>query len=101
MRIRMATKFGGKGPIHHQALKFISSRQLIRALTMTLYHPVGTCAMGAVVDSRLRVRGVQNLRIADASVIPSLPSGNTHLPVILVGEMCAVMVLQEQKAPKQ
>jgi choline dehydrogenase-like flavoprotein len=56
-------------------------------------HPTGTCRIGndplAVVDSQLRVRGLQNLRVADASVMPSVPSGNTNAPSIMVGERAA------------
>ena len=62
----------------------------------TLYHPVGTCAMGpdehAVVDLELRVRGVDGLRVADASVMPSLNRGHTHAPAVMIGERAAVLV---------
>jgi choline dehydrogenase len=71
----------------------------IRNNAETTYHPVGTCKMGAdpraVVDDRLRVHGIQRLRIADASIMPTLTSGNTNAPSIMIGEKCAAMVLED------
>ena len=68
----------------------------VRRETQTLYHPVGTCAMGsgeqAVVDPELRVRGIEGLRVADASVMPMVPRGNTNAPVIAVAERAADLV---------
>lgn len=68
----------------------------IRDWTQTLYHPTSTCAMGtgpdAVVDPELRVRGVEGLRVVDASVMPSVPRGNTNAPVIMVAERAAELM---------
>ena len=71
----------------------------VRSTAETTYHPVGTCKMGndpmAVVDSQLRVHGLQGLRVADASIMPTLTSGNTNGPSIMIGENAAKMVLAE------
>ncbi|WP_193088030.1 GMC family oxidoreductase [Advenella sp. FME57] len=72
----------------------------IKENSLTSFHPVGTCKMGreedgAVVDSRLRVHGVHGLRVVDASVMPTMPSSNTHAPAILVAEKGAEMILND------
>ena len=71
--------------------------QHIRNRADTIYHPVGTCKMGkdplAVVDSSLKVRGLNNIRVADASIMPTITSGNTNAPTIMIGEKCATMIM--------
>lgn len=82
------------GPLHD------SDEDLLREagnIATTIFHPVGTCKMGsddrAVVDAQLRVHGVDNLRIVDASVMPKIVSGNTASPVVMIAEKAAEMIL--------
>jgi choline dehydrogenase len=76
----------------------------VRNNAETTYHPVGTCKMGsdpmAVVDDNLRVHGISGLRVADASIMPTLTSGNTNAPSIMIGEKCAEMVLSAATTAK-
>jgi choline dehydrogenase len=64
--------------------------------SITVYHETSTCRIGDVVDPRLKVIGVENLRVADASVMPNVISGNTNAPCIMIGEKAAEMIASER-----
>ena len=70
----------------------------VRRYASTIYHPTSTCAIGPVVDSELKVRGVERLRVVDASVMPSVVRGNTNAPTIMIVEKAADLI---RGAPKQ
>jgi choline dehydrogenase len=79
--------------------------EFIRNAAETIYHPVGTCKMGndefAVVDDKLRVRGVENLRVIDASVMPTLIGGNTNAPTIMIADKISDHILGNEFLPPQ
>jgi choline dehydrogenase len=112
--IRMAREFAAAGPLGKACKDELAPgpevrtdaqvREFIRRDLGTLYHPVGTCAMGgdsrlaasrltSVVDPELRVRGVERLRVVDASVMPVVPRGNTNAPTIAIAERAADLII--------
>lgn len=91
---------------HKPGLHAQSEEDLVAAagrLGTTIFHPVGTCKMGqdehAVVDDRLRVHGIEGLRVVDASVMPTITSGNTNAPTIMIAEKACDMIFEDARVP--
>ena len=76
--------------------------QFAREYGATIFHPSGTCKMGsdpmAVTDARLRVHGIGGLRVVDCSIMPTLVSGNTHAPAVMIAEKASDMILADAKS---
>ena len=104
-RIAAAPAFAAYRPEEFRpGAEVTDSTQLLAAvgrISTTIFHPVGTCRMGvdeeAVVDGALRARGVGGLRVADASVMPTITSGNTNTPTIMIADRGARFVLEDQR----
>ena len=85
-----------------QLIEFIiNDEEIVKAgsdYAQTIFHPVGTCKMGqdemSVVDEKLKVKGLNNLRVIDASIMPNITSGNTNAPTIMIAEKGADMILR-------
>jgi choline dehydrogenase-like flavoprotein len=108
----LAAVIDSGGPLRRHALELgIGRRRLIQhfrtdaqfdecvlASATAMFHPVGTCAIGSVVDPQLRVRGIEGLYVADASVMPVIPRANTNIPTLMVAEKAAVHIAQDLRA---
>ena len=92
-------KLGGAERLEPRPANPIELHAWIKANVWSYHHPVGTCAMGAVVDAHCRVLGVDGLSVVDASVMPDIPSANTNIPTIMIAERVAL--LRREHAPKQ
>ena len=82
--------------------EYQDDEQIVQAASnhaQTIFHPVGTCKMGndnsSVVNDKLKVHGIENLRVVDASIMPNITSGNTNAPTIMIAEKGADMILQQ------
>jgi choline dehydrogenase len=89
---------------YRPGIHITDDEELVKAASehsQTIFHPVGTCKMGngsdAVVNNKLSVHGLQNLRVIDASIMPNITSGNTNAPTIMIAEKGAEFILNNQK----
>lgn len=103
-KIVQGSALQGFAPQEYLPGEDVQSEEALRAaagrIGTTIFHPAGTCRMGndtlAVVDAQLKVRGVQGLRVADASIMPEIVSGNTCSPTVMIAEKAAQMILDPQ-----
>lgn len=99
MKAPALAKFISADPFTQNVSTDEEIRHVLRARTDTVYHPVGTCKMGvddmAVVDPQLRVHGIQNLRVVDASIMPTIIGGNTNAPAIMIAEKAADLIISD------
>ena len=97
----LAAHGGRELPVSAAATTDEQIERYVRDHADTIYHPVGSCRMGPgpadVVDARLRVHGLQGLRVVDASIMPAIVGGNTNAPTIMIGEKAAAMVREENR----
>jgi 5-(hydroxymethyl)furfural/furfural oxidase len=112
LNMLLAAVIDSPGPLRRHALelgigrgRFISGfrsdaqfDECVLASATAMFHPVGTCAIGSVVDPQLRVRGIEGLYVADASVMPVIPRANTNIPTLMVAEKAAVHIAQDLHA---
>jgi len=89
---------------YRPGINFQNDEELVKAASdhaQTIFHPVGTCKMGkdenSVVDNKLNVHGIKNLRIVDASIMPNITSGNTNAPTIMIAEKASDMIIEDSK----
>jgi len=111
--VKLAREIASKGPLAEAAGREIypgtdvaddgDIEAYVRRNVQLLYHPVGSCKMGAgddaVLDAQLRVRGIEGLRVVDASVMPQIPGGNTNAPTIMIAERAADLIKQGVAGP--
>ncbi|MFO0695413.1 MAG: GMC family oxidoreductase N-terminal domain-containing protein [Polyangiales bacterium] len=103
MNDRAFDPYRGEMLIHYDRSDPAQIEETLRNHADTEYHVCGTCRMGpdsdatAVVDARLRVKGVEGLRVADASIMPRVTSNNIHAPVLMIGEKCAAMMREDRR----